>query len=218
MGVFIDLAGCRFGRLIALRRAANKGRATMWECRCDCGGHVIVWAGALRKGESKSCGCLARDVSRENGRARLRHGYSRTPTHRSWLSMLARCECVTHHAYARYGGRGIKVCDSWHVFEHFLADMGERPAGLTLDRRDNNGGYDAANCYWATRQEQSNNKRDNLKVLIDGREQTVTQWAREMGLSVLTVRGRISRGWSLRRALTAPRQSFSERPQSLRRR
>lgn len=102
-----------------------------------------------------------------------------TPTHNSWHAMLQRCRNPRSHGFSRYGARGIAVCERWLVFANFLADMGERPAGMTLDRIDNDGDYEPGNCRWASRVIQANNTRANRFIEWDGRRQTLTQWARE---------------------------------------
>lgn len=115
--------------------------------------------------------------------------------------MMTRCHNPNATNFHRYGGRGIKVCARWSVFEHFLADMGERPVGKTLDRIDNDGNYEPENCRWATAEEQMNNCSINSHIDFAGRRQTVSQWAREIGICERALRYRINAGWPLERAL-----------------
>ena len=152
----LDLTGKRFGRLFVLSYSHTvKPGYAYWLCRCDCGTLRSVVACNLSRGITKSCGCLRASP--------LSHGHTsggrHTPTYRSWYAMIQRCTNPRNHKYRDYGGRGISVCKRWRSFENFLADMGERPAGLTLDRRDNDGSYEPGNCRWATSHEQARNKR-----------------------------------------------------------
>jgi hypothetical protein len=139
------------------------------------------------------------------GKKNRTHGYGGTKIYRAWYGMLRRCHDPNHRSYADYGGRGITVCEHWHKFENFLADVGEPPnAKAEIDRIDNDGPYSPNNWRWATRSQQLNNKRDNRRLTSNGRTQTLSEWATELGLNRNSLWGRIRLGWSDERALTTP--------------
>jgi len=172
MAIALDISGNRYGRLIAVQRSDNDARGrTRWLCKCDCGTDCVVRTKALRFEQTQSCGCLRAEVSRRVGLSTARenldqtkHGHAskQTKTYNSWRSMLERCRLRGSKSYADYGGRGVQVCDRWLSFENFLADMGERPPGKTLDRYpDNDGNYEPGNCRWATALQQRHNRRDS---------------------------------------------------------
>lgn len=160
----IDISGVRFGRLTAVSDVGSQGGFRLWLCRCDCGADVKVNSRSLRSGNTSSCGCFRKQKMSELATARnLRHGHNyagkESPTHKSWTAMIQRTTNSNYTHWKDYGGRGITVCDQWRSFEVFLADMGERPEGKTLDRINVNGNYEPGNCRWATLSEQQKNKR-----------------------------------------------------------
>lgn len=120
-----------------------------------------------------------------------------TTTYRSWSEMRQRCNNPNNDKYRWYGARGIRVCDRWDTsFENFFADMGERPAGHTLDRKETNGHYEPGNCRWATKRTQMNNMRTNRVLCIDAQDRTMTQWSEIYGVPVGTIWRRLELGWT----------------------
>lgn len=165
----IDITSQRFGRFVVIERALPNGsdRHARWRCQCDCGQQRIVSGHTLRLGTSRSCGCLGVENSRA---VVMTHGHSighqLSPTYRSWRNMQTRCQNPNSSRYADYGGRGIKISKRWlgpSGFQHFLADMGERPFGKEIDRMDNDGDYKPGNCRWATKLEHGKNRRKRRK-------------------------------------------------------
>lgn len=176
MPAFQNIAGQRFGRWTVLALYAKGTKLpkipTRWVCQCDCGISRVVAAPLLKCGKSLSCGCYSRQMTK----ARItRHGQTGTPTWISWASMINRCTCENLQHYQNYGGRGIGICERWLIFENFLADMGERPEGTSLDRINNEGNYEPTNCRWATRQQQSQNQRKRKTDLQRPRIASTTQ-------------------------------------------
>ena len=163
------LIGRRFGCWLVISRSDSpRHGAVTWNCLCDCGAQAVVKGVDLRRGSSLSCGCLARRVA---SLLNLEHGHSRphrSHTYRSWQSMKRRCTNPATAGFNCYGGRGIRVCPRWMAsFPAFLKDMGERPAGHSLDRIDVNGNYEPQNCRWATPKEQAQNRRSSVFVAAD---------------------------------------------------
>lgn len=156
-----NISGERFGRLVVTAlNGINKRREAVWLCQCDCGEQRLVRGVGLRSGHHRSCGCLHTEYSK-SGDARRSHGKSNNAEYRAWTHMMTRCYNPNTADYPNYGGRGITVCYKWKTsFLAFLADMGEKPSPKhSIDRINNDGNYEPANCKWSTAKEQANNRR-----------------------------------------------------------
>jgi hypothetical protein len=180
----LDLTGKKFGRLLGLRRVKNQpgyGQAR-WLFLCDCGTEKELFGYSVRHGQVQSCGCL-----RHENMSRLKHGMTGQTEFNSWVSMRQRCNNPDDAAFRHYGGRGIAVCEAWDEFFAFYADMGPKPEGASLERRDNDGGYTPGNCYWATRQQQIRNRRTTTFYEYEGERLSLQEWAERHGLKYPTV-------------------------------
>jgi hypothetical protein len=195
-----DISGQRFGRLVVL----DYTKPTGWRCRCDCGNQTVVKTDKLNSGHTRSCGCLHSDTTRERSTI---HGHSRrkqkTKAYIVWQNMMQRCYDPGQTKYNIYGGRGIRVCEPWHDFASFLADMGEPAPGLTLDRIDPDGNYEPGNCRWLDQKGQQNNRRSNHKITLGTETLSITEWSRRTGIDRHTILRRLRDGWPPDRVLAA---------------
>ena len=170
--------------------------------RCDCGNEKIISRAALPN--TKSCGCWLKEFPRANAT----HKQSKSRTYFIWNAMKQRCK---NKRLKNYGGRGISYCKRWERFEDFFADMGHAPDGMSIERRNSNKGYEPKNCIWATRKEQSLNRRNNRYLKYNGKRLTAKEWTDETGLPKGTILYRIDvLGWSVEDALTTSVRKFTK--------
>lgn len=193
--------GDRIGELtLHSSRLVGSARRRYWLCRCSCGKIHSVRQDALLSGATRSCGHLQKEYAL-TGDAHRTHGMSETPIWHTWKSMLRRCEEVGHKDYPNYGGRGITVCEEWHTFENFYADMGDKPEGMSIERTRNNEGYNPNNCVWATKKVQARNTRNTHYVIVGGRRVSLAEAVEGSGVPYHTAKSRIYRGWTSQQAL-----------------
>jgi hypothetical protein len=198
----IDHTGQVFGALTVIAREGTKNTFAAWRVRCVCGNETVVPGHDLRSGGTTSCGC--KRVELQSAKVR-RHGETHTPTWKTWQSMRQRCSNPEDSSYQRYGGRGISVCERWDSsYENFVTDMGKRPRGKTIERKNNNGNYEPDNCVWATGVEQGSNKRNNRLLTFKGETHTVAEWTRRLGGKRSALKQRLRNGWSVEEALSMP--------------
>lgn len=190
---FKDITGQRFNRLTAIRIAGHghDGRL-LWLVLCDCGKMCKADTAALTGNHKKSCGCLRRS----------KNGTTRTPMYSIWKKMHSRCSDPSDQAYPDYGGRGIYVCERWATFENFRADMGIRPAGLSIERKDNSLGYSPDNCKWASPTEQARNRRSNTIISFRGESLPLCAWGDRVGIKASIISRRLIKGWPIDSAMS----------------
>jgi hypothetical protein len=190
--------------ITAVKKAAS---GFLCACICTCGQEVTFRASRITGYRSRFASC---NINGHRFNGTTRHGYARKfdvdPLFTIWVGMRQRCENPASGSYARYGGRGIKVCERWQLFENFLADMGTRPSAKhTLDRYpDNNGNYEPGNCRWATKKEQARNRRTSSYIEALGKKLTVAEWSDITGLTQHAICGRKSAGWTPEEIVTTP--------------
>lgn len=199
--------GSKYGRLVVQdnKIASRSGRNRMiCICKCECGTVVEVMANSLQIGNTNSCGCYVRDVLKNRATHGHTRKYSASRTYKAWSNMINRCENQKVKHFKNYGGRGISVCNRWHDFANFLADMGECPNSFMIERLDNDGNYEPGNCRWATTTEQANNKRNSRWLVLKGEKKTLAQWAQQSNLPYMKLFYRLRKGLTLQDALSMP--------------
>lgn len=202
---FVDITGQKFGRLtvLSVHQSSHPGSRTKWLCQCECGNTTIVTISRLRNGKTKSCGCLRKETCRKNFTI---HGSYKLPLHAVWNTMLSRCNNKNSSSYLDYGGRGISVCEEWHKYELFEAWAFSHGyiSGLTIERVNNEKGYNPENCIWISKRQQARNKRNTRYLSFNGVSKSVLDWSDEVGISTSTIYARIRMGWSIKDALSKP--------------
>lgn len=198
---FIDLTGKKFGKLTVIKRVENICGRSAFLCRCDCGEKLIVKGFLLKKGITKSCGCLRRKVAKENldiahranQKYKLKNFSLNKKIYMAWLNMKNRCCNKNSKNYKNYGGRGIKVCKEWlNDFESFYewAINNGCEQGLSIDRINNNGDYTPSNCRWSDMKTQSRNRRTNHLLTINNETHCLIEWSEKLNTSVTTLKNK----------------------------
>jgi hypothetical protein len=198
--------GDKYGRLTVVAEVEGNRYSRRILCRCDCGMEKIIALNLLLSGNTKSCGCLKREMRIAKNTS---HGLSKHCLYSVWSSMKDRCLNSNIDSYKNYGARGISVCDEWMDFANFYnwAINNGYKKGLTIERVDYNGNYDPSNCTWIPFKDQSKNRRSNHWIEFNGEIKTMSQWARDFGFKRGTIKDRIERGWPIQKALTTPIKS-----------
>lgn len=195
--------GYRIGRLTVTKCLGSDGRRILWECKCDCGNTVTHTSNVLNFGQVKSCGCLVH----ESGEKRKKYNSRDRKLYFRWSNIHGRCYNPNNAAYKNYGARGITMCDEWvddfYAFRDWAIENGYDES-LSLDRIDNNKEYSPENCRWTDDKTQSNNRRSNHYITINGVTKTMMQWSEENNISYGTVQSRLRKGWSDVDAVSTP--------------
>lgn len=163
--------GNKYGRLTVESYSHSVRGQSYWNCSCTCGGSLTPRIDGLHNGKVYTCGC-----------SHTTHGMAGTGVYASWRQMMYRCYNKEHISFPNYGGRGITVSKRWHKFENFLADMGPRGKGLSLERIDNAKNYNKNNCCWVTKKQQARNRRSNRLITFRGRTMCLIEWCEELKL------------------------------------
>lgn len=193
-----DVAGQRFGHLVAIEELPQRKRRRLWRMKCDCGTMIDLLQEHFTTGNKASCGCAQKHKPRNRA--------SYMPEYILWRGFIARCENPKAPKYPSYGGRGIKVFPAWkESFDLFIAHVGCRPSNAhSLDRINNDGNYEPGNVRWATRKEQMRNTRTNRFVEAGTIRLTIIEASEISGISPNTLTKRLDSGWAPERALTEP--------------
>lgn len=205
----IDFVGKRFGRLVVVETIKKDGR--YWsKCLCDCGNTIIVRSYCLSNGNTISCGCYRKELTKKY---KTKHGKTNTRLFRIWNHIKERCFRLTTKKYQLYGGRGITMCDEWHYdFQSFYdwAMANGYKEDLTIDRIDVNGNYEPSNCRWATQKQQQNNRNDNYKVEYNGETLTLAEIATKYNIKYKKLWARVRKlKWNINEAVNGKKEVYT---------
>lgn len=199
-----DMIGERIGRLVVTEFAGlDKYKRCLWKCKCDCGNECVVFGGHLRQGHTTSCGCVQAENRNSLILKNTTHGESRKRLYNIWYRTIQKCENPSHCKYQYYGARGISVCKEWHDYATFAkwARANGYDESLTIDRINNDGNYEPSNCRWANMEVQSNNRRNNVLIAVDGVSHTMSEWSKIYEIPYKLLWSRLNSGWSFERAV-----------------
>jgi hypothetical protein len=208
--------GDRYGRLVIVQESGKQNGYRRFLCKCDCGTEKNIDLRQLRSGDTKSCGCYKNDIFlKRNTKHGLSGGRNKiTHLYNVWLAMRQRCLNKNNPNYKNYGQRGIRICEEWDDYEifHNWAMSNGFAENFTIERIDNNSGYNPSNCTWIPQSKQSCNTRRNKRITFNGKTRILKEWATELEIKYDTLFGRLARGWDVKEAFTTPLQSqFSRR-------
>lgn len=192
-----DLVGKTYGRLTVTEKSGSVKGQVNWLCRCECGNTKIVPTASLNFGNTRSCGCIQKEIVAAMGKTHTTHGMTDTKLYSVWHGMRKRCICQTTKHYERYGGRGISICKEWDDFSNFYewSIVNGYKEGLTIDRINNNGNYEPSNCRWATSKEQARNRCNTTMYDIDGVTKSLIEWSEINGVNHSTAYDRLALGY-----------------------
>lgn len=207
--------GFEFGRLKVVGPEEGKKDTLAYPCECSCGTSPVrsYRKKDLKSGKSTSCGCIAKAKCSTRMKTRNNvHGMRHFPEYGTWRHMIQRCHNPANPCYADYGGRGIFVAEEFRTnFKTFYEHVGPNPGDYWIGRIDNEKGYERGNIRWETPRQQANNRRGNVKYEMDGKTQSIADWAEEYGKSRISVQQRLWMGWHLKDALTWPTRKYEKR-------
>jgi len=203
---FVNRTGHKYGKLTVLELDQQKStkKRKFWICICECGNKTTVLGDNLKGNKTKSCGCLQVENQLVQAAKRKKWGKELLPTRHVWQLMWRRCKNPKDGVYKHYGAKGIKVCEEWKSFDKFLEDMGIKPEGLSLERKDVNGNYCPENCCWATTLEQSRNRTNTKWITIVDQTKSASEWCEIYNISQNLFGNRVARGWDPLKALIIP--------------